>query len=64
MVAEGGSGPPLLVPYRAVGLVCDGVAFAVAQLGAETFVTTDDRHRIARSASCATAWRTPRPPLP
>ena len=32
--------PPLLVPYRAVGLVSDGVPFAVAQLGNQTFVTT------------------------
>lgn len=32
--------PPLLVPYRAVGLVSDGVPFAVSELGAETFVTT------------------------
>ncbi len=34
------SSPPLLVPYRAVGLVSDGVPFSVEQLGTETFVTT------------------------
>ena len=32
--------PPLLVPYRAVGLVSDGVPFSIEQLGTETFVTT------------------------
>ena len=32
--------PPLLVPYRAIGLVADAVPFAVNQLGTETFVTT------------------------
>ena len=34
------SSPPLLVPYRAVGLVTDGVPFAVSELGTETFVIT------------------------
>ena len=38
--SEATSAAPLLVPYRAVGLVSDGVPFAVAQLGNETFVTT------------------------
>ena len=32
--------PPLLVPYRAVGLISDGVPFAIAELGTETFITT------------------------
>ncbi|KAL1498469.1 hypothetical protein AB1Y20_013794 [Prymnesium parvum] len=35
------SSPPcLLLPYRAVGLVTDGVPFAVVQHGTDTFVTT------------------------
>ena len=38
--AADSTGPPLLVPYRAVGLVSDGVPFAVSQMGTETFVTT------------------------
>ena len=38
--SSGSANPPLLVPYRAVGLVSDGVPFAVSQLGTETFVTT------------------------
>ena len=38
--AGGTAEPPLLVPYRAIGLVSDGVPFAVSQLGTETFVTT------------------------
>ena len=34
------SDAPLLVPYRAVGLVSDGVPFAVQMQGTETFITT------------------------
>ena len=34
----------LLVPYRATGLVSDGLPFAVAQLGTETFVATSIGH--------------------
>ena len=34
------AGAPLLVPYRAVGLVADPVPFSINQLGVETFITT------------------------
>lgn len=37
---DSSAAPPLLVPYRAVGLVSDGVPFAVQQHGTETFLTT------------------------
>lgn len=40
MAASASRAPPLLVPYRAIGLVTDGVPFAVAKQGTETFVTT------------------------
>ena len=39
-MSESTSTAPLLVPYRAVGLVTDGVPFAVQAHGTETFVTT------------------------